>query len=368
MLGLLFGWRKASKCKKLVKLLHCRIQLVKSKKYVIIKQLRDDISQLLKNSQFERAFSLAEQLFKDQSLFDAYDLLGTYCEFITIRFRFIRRHRNCPEDINEAISTLIFATAWCGDLPELQVIRKLFNERYGHKFTKIAAELHIGNFVNHEIKEKLCVKSIPDDAKMKLMIDIAKESIFTPWQLGCDHSTKVQLLQVYGNNKDDHLEGFIFKEETYVRFNATSSCCERTQSVRPFVSSEPEKRIRSSLSRDNTCLEEVKELEYIEFQDEHYNEDKRVFLFNSGIHPLTSKDLSNGLEYSCKEAENAGNSIVVYREDQKSASTSHNHVHPKLPDCDELAMKFKALKKQHLQRKNLYKLQSLYFLENDSFF
>lgn len=260
---------------------------------------------------------------------------------------------------------MIFATAWCGDLPELQVIRKLFNERYGKKFTKIAAELHIGNFVNHEIEEKLRVKSIPDDAKMKLMIDIAKESIFTPWQLGCDHTTKVQLLQFHGKNKDDeHLEGFIFKEETYVRFNVTSSCSRRAQNV----SSESEKRIRSSSSRDNLRLEEVKELEYIAFQGEHYNEDKRVFLFNSGIHPLTSKDLSNGLEYSCKEAENAGNSIVVYREDQKSASTSHNHVHPKLPDCDELAMKFKALKKQHLQRKNLNKLQALYFLENDSFF
>jgi len=36
------------------------------------------------------------------------------------------KSRDCPPDIDEAVSSLIFASAGCGDFPELYVIRKLF--------------------------------------------------------------------------------------------------------------------------------------------------------------------------------------------------------------------------------------------------
>lgn len=59
--------------------------------------------------------------------------------------------RDCPNDINEAVSTLIFASARLGDLPELLTIRKLFQERYGQRFASAALELHHGNLVNHQV-------------------------------------------------------------------------------------------------------------------------------------------------------------------------------------------------------------------------
>lgn len=59
--------------------------------------------------------------------------------------------RDCPNDINEAVSSLIYASARCGDLPELRTIRKLFGERYGLKFAMTALELFPGNLVNCQV-------------------------------------------------------------------------------------------------------------------------------------------------------------------------------------------------------------------------
>ncbi|KAJ4981213.1 hypothetical protein NE237_032050 [Protea cynaroides] len=175
MLDILFGWRKASKCKKLIRHVQCRLKLLKNKRGSITRQLREDVAQLLKLGQEQSAFSRVEQLFKDQTLLSAYDLLDHFCEFITIQLPYIRRHRECPNDINEAVSSLIFAAARCGDLPELQTLRKLFGERYGHKFSITAAELLVGNLVDCQIIEKLTIKSVPDDVKLGLLDEITRE-------------------------------------------------------------------------------------------------------------------------------------------------------------------------------------------------
>lgn len=59
--------------------------------------------------------------------------------------------RDCPNDINEAVSSLIFASARFGDLPELLTVRKLFGERYGQRFTNVAVKLLPGNLVNRQV-------------------------------------------------------------------------------------------------------------------------------------------------------------------------------------------------------------------------
>lgn len=63
----------------------------------------------------------------------------------------LSKTRDCPNDINEAVSSLIFASARCGDLPELGVIRKLFGQRYGERFATTAVELSPGNLVNKKV-------------------------------------------------------------------------------------------------------------------------------------------------------------------------------------------------------------------------
>ncbi|MCD7465846.1 hypothetical protein HAX54_002023 [Datura stramonium] len=69
-----------------------------------------------------------EQLWLDERKVAVYDLLENYCEFIIINLPYIRRHKDCPNDINEAVSSLIFASARLGDLPELRRFASSFEE------------------------------------------------------------------------------------------------------------------------------------------------------------------------------------------------------------------------------------------------
>lgn len=140
-----------------------------------------------------------EQLMKDESLAAAYELLDKFCEFILTQLSYIRRNKDCPNDINEAVSSLIFASARCGDLPELGVIRKFFGQRYGERFATTAVELFPGNLVNKQLKDNLSVKSVPDDLKYRLVDEIARDNCLQQQVLAIEYYPNWQQVQVKEN-------------------------------------------------------------------------------------------------------------------------------------------------------------------------
>ncbi|KAM6583378.1 hypothetical protein CsatB_010380 [Cannabis sativa] len=184
-----WGWRKASKCKRLIKQLQCRLKVVKNKRHAIVRQSRSDLAQLIKTGhQKNTAFiRRVEQLIKDEAINAAYELLECFCDFILVQFSYIRKTKDCPNDIHEAISSLIYASPWCGELPELLLIRRLFAKRYGQNFATVALELSPGNHVNLQVKEKLSTLSISEDMKQKLVNEIVKEYCLTPDILALDY-------------------------------------------------------------------------------------------------------------------------------------------------------------------------------------
>lgn len=175
MLESLFGWGKASKCKALVKIVISRVNLLRNKREILIKQLRHDVSQLLIKGQLQSSFRRIELVFKEQNLLHGYDMVEQFCECILKRLSYIRRHKDRPQDINEALSSLIFAAARCSDLPELQRLRSFFVKRYGLEFASASVELLPGSGVNKQIIEKLSVRSPTCDSKLNLMKEIAGE-------------------------------------------------------------------------------------------------------------------------------------------------------------------------------------------------
>ncbi|KAK4784537.1 hypothetical protein SAY86_018905 [Trapa natans] len=192
MADALFGWRKASKCKKLIRRVQCRIKLLKNKRYSIIRQLRQDVAQLIKTGHEDLAIDRAEQLFKDKCTMEVHELLDHFCEFILINISYIRQHRDCPNDINQAVSSLIFASVRCGDLPELRPIRKLFGERYGENFIKRALELYPGNLVNREIRDKLSsIQSVSEEVKKRLADEISRDYCLRPEVLAMEYASRL---------------------------------------------------------------------------------------------------------------------------------------------------------------------------------
>ncbi|CAA0819993.1 Regulator of Vps4 activity in the MVB pathway protein [Striga hermonthica] len=342
MFDILFGWRKASKCKKLIKMARCRLKLVKNKRSCVSRQSRDDVAQLLKHGHHQIAFRRVEQVMRDESLIQVYDLLDLYCECLIFRFPYIRKCRDCPNDINEAASTLIYSSARFAELPELMPIRKLLGECYGQRFVKTALELLPGNLVNLQIKDYhlLRKKVTEDSSKYRLLAEIASDCM----QQG-------PLLLEY-DKSDDGDNNFV-----------TPRCgAHHKDDVEEFVSPAKDQRlfVFRLFVNEKECYG----------WPEIYN--------NNNINKFPGQDYYSDEDFqmpSEKEGEEIGiewqglrTVVSMPCERPKPSFEDGNimsiipfpcrHIHPKLPDYDELAEKFKALKREK-QHGNMHTLHSL---------
>ncbi|XP_049347422.1 uncharacterized protein LOC125811920 [Solanum verrucosum] len=442
MFDVIFGWRKATKCKNLIKRVKCRLKLLKNKRSCIVKQLKDDLGQLLRHGHYQIVFDRVDQLFMDDNMLVVYDLLENFCEFILISLPYIRRHKDCPNDINEAVSSLVFASTRLGNLPELPVIRKLFGQRYGKKFETSALELLPGNLVNYQIKENLCIKSVSNEVKYKLVDEIAR-ICFQQGPLLLEYrneSQQEQVIMLRSKNSNIATEANIVSIDYSSEIEGTSTdylsaieqtsidsvhCMKNNEQERvsnptrcsnyssQSTISSPELVMKGEFWRANGFIsgkmtdqlaykDDVEEFESILSKDLNF-QDQRLFMFkgllcplmlkmdtdhiNVSISPLQKtrliamKDASfmtDDLErcsftFSSSSAMIRGqlymrtrtmpverpkdnlvdnflqsNSFPVLQEPGEESSLK-SYVHPKLPDYDEIAAMFKALKKEKLQ-------------------
>ncbi|CAM6114395.1 unnamed protein product [Calypogeia fissa] len=169
------GGFKATKCKTLLRLAMARIKLLRNKRDIQIKQMRKDIAQLLSTGQEPSARIRVEHIAREQNVMAAYDIIELFCELIIVRLPIIESQKACPMDLKEAVSSLIFASPRCADLPELLQIRGLFTSKYGKEFVAAAAELRPECGVNRRIIEKLSVRAPSGQTKLKLLTEIAAE-------------------------------------------------------------------------------------------------------------------------------------------------------------------------------------------------
>ncbi|CAH1423608.1 unnamed protein product [Lactuca virosa] len=431
MFEFIFGWRKASKCKKLIRKVHCRLSLLKNKRCCIVRQIRNDVAELIKHGHYQSAFNRVDQIYKDECIVNVYDLLANFCEFISLQLSYIRRNKDCPNDIKEAISTLIFASARCGDVPELLQIRKLFRDRYGERFEATALEFGPGNLVNSEIREKLSIIKVPNEVKYKLMEEITT-SVLQTGPLALEFTSELHRQASKGNTNRD-VQGTGNNQIAHVDFDHLAGDNDR------WITD----RFDAESSSENSTTDMPEEIVYLddieEFQSPLNNgtngKDQRVFVFRSSVvvpvvesrknHRFIEFDFekSEGLRIETKGSrksrkrsvssdiecsgyygktsqrrrasdENRKRSAMhsprissplsghenifvkhigevgkcsraitmpsmrltkcleenVVRSNSFPVQPSSPHVHPKLPDYDELAAKFMALKKENLQK------------------
>ncbi|KAJ9563477.1 hypothetical protein OSB04_008637 [Centaurea solstitialis] len=276
----------SSHSKKLIKKVRYRLDLQINKRSCIVRQLRNDVAQLIQDGHYQIAFDRVDQIYKDECIVAVYELLDLFCGFISLHISYIRRNKDCPDDINEAISSIIFASARCGNLPELLQIRKLFSERYGERFERTALELLPGNLVNNQIRENLSIEYVPNEVKYKVIEEITAS------------------VEQNGPN------GFHFDHP------------KRDSSMIDPYDNEPS----SEKSTVNAAEEVIYVDDVAEFQSPLHGRkngtDQRVFIFQT-----------------------------VHEIEFVTVEPSPPHVHPKLPEYDELAAMFTALKKEHLQNR-----------------
>ncbi|XP_022842914.1 uncharacterized protein LOC111366373 isoform X3 [Olea europaea var. sylvestris] len=164
-----------AKCKTSLKLAASRLKLLRNKKEVQVKQMKRELAQLLESGNIQTARIRVEHVVREEKMMAAYDLVEIYCELTVTRMPIIESQKNCPIDLKEAITSLIFASLRCGDVPELLDIRKHLTAKYGKDFTTAAIELRPECGVSRMLVEKLSPMAPDGQTKIKILSAIAEE-------------------------------------------------------------------------------------------------------------------------------------------------------------------------------------------------
>lgn len=163
------------KCKTLLKLTISRIKLLRNKSENHLKQMCKEIAELLLTGKEATAYIWVEHIVWEQNMMDVYEIIERFCEIVAVRLPVIEKQRECPVDLKESITSLIFAAPRCSDLPELLQVQNLFLAKYGKQFVAAATELQPDCSVDRMIIGKLSACAPTAEVKLKIMKKIAEE-------------------------------------------------------------------------------------------------------------------------------------------------------------------------------------------------
>ncbi|XP_058774144.1 uncharacterized protein LOC131648395 [Vicia villosa] len=119
-----------TKCKTALKLIKTRLDTIRKKRNAVQKFLKKDLADLLRNSLDYNAYGRAEGLLVEQNMSACYELIAKFVGCVSDHVRDICKHEICPDECKEAIPSLMYAAARFSDLPELRELRTFFTEKY----------------------------------------------------------------------------------------------------------------------------------------------------------------------------------------------------------------------------------------------
>ena len=178
-----FGYQE-KKLKPYLKMAGQRIQLHINKKSVAVKYMKREVSKLLEDKKEEKARIKVEHMIRDDFTIEGYAILELMCDVCHERIKYITANDECPDDLREAICTLIWSAPKV-DIPELDTVKSQFSSKYGSQFTQ-AAEGNIGGVVNERIVHKLSVQPPSAVLIVAYLKEIAKEYnvVWEPTEIG----------------------------------------------------------------------------------------------------------------------------------------------------------------------------------------
>ncbi|KAG0477820.1 hypothetical protein HPP92_012539 [Vanilla planifolia] len=357
-----------SKCKTEANLVSARIKLLRNRRETQVRQMRRDIAMLLQSGQEDTARIRVEHVIREQNIMAANEVINLFCELIVVRLPIIQKQRDCPPDLKEAISSMIYAAPRCSDIPELCSIRDIFEKKYGKDFVSAAADLRAESGVNRLLIEKLSIRKPVGEVKLKVMEEIAKE-----FKIQWDATeTKNELLKP----PEELLEGprtFMSASSFPIKPNIPAMELQHNEPILSEASAAKAAAAqlaqqtsngsrRSSLNSTGSTTrdygrrfssqsfhvaghmkkeeEDAAEINYEKFQGRNSYSGHRVY---GGIKFDDSDglDSENEIEFPGGSQNSSGS-----REPPESNCSENSlpRVHPKLPDYEKLAARFEALK------------------------
>ncbi|KAI3684249.1 hypothetical protein L6452_33470 [Arctium lappa] len=164
------SWFKSSnfysKCKTNITMTMMRIEMIQKRRKAMEKFLRNDVADLLRNGFDSDAYSRAEGLYFEQKRSLCYESVEQFCTLISNHLTAMNDQSECPEECREAVPSLMYAAARVAGLPELRELRNLFSCRYGNS---------LESFINKEFVKLLKPDRPTKDMKIRMMKEIALE-------------------------------------------------------------------------------------------------------------------------------------------------------------------------------------------------
>lgn len=168
---------KTDKFKPTINLAISRLAVLKNQRNARLRQSRSDVLQLLQlPDNHQRALLRVEHVIKEQNMLDVYDEIEGYFNLLVERIHLIAQQRECPDELEEAASGILFAASRCGDFPEIQEIRAILTSRFGKEFAARAIELRNNCRVHPKIITKLSTRMPSLESRMKVLREIASEN------------------------------------------------------------------------------------------------------------------------------------------------------------------------------------------------
>ncbi|XP_019154181.1 PREDICTED: uncharacterized protein LOC109150650 [Ipomoea nil] len=341
-------WRKAYKCKRVIRRLKQRIELQKNRMDAIIRQARSDVAQLLQNGQLHLALSKVEQLHSDQCRLAAYNQLLHFCDCIFTNLSDFSMHSKFSDEGREAASSIIYASARCSELPELHSLRDLFKQHFGKAFERINVQLLPGNTVNSQTKQNLTRKPVMEDIKLQLTDEIANE-----YAISLGPQLKLLARENYIEScevkKKDEPEGGSSKNESKHKSSRTLKLQGILQKIRSNTTLTNSTEIKM---RGNNNIDPSFEIVPDERAEVQHSSSKCCYpdkVIDQRHSHMFNKDAS----YARKERNVEVQDSYIIDKDKKNRPLTH--VHPKLPDYECLAAKFEDLKRQNANDQPLTK-------------
>ncbi|CAN6289982.1 unnamed protein product [Urochloa humidicola] len=167
--------KQTAKVKTLVKLAAARLAVVRRPRLGRRSIARSDVGQLLSIGHLDRALLRAEQVIEEDNMLEALDLIELYCKILVEQASQLENPKECGEEIKEAAAGLMFASARCGELPELLDARAILADKFGRDFAAAAKEGAPG-VVDPTLVRKLSGERASLEQKRRLAKEIAAEN------------------------------------------------------------------------------------------------------------------------------------------------------------------------------------------------
>ncbi|KAI5062312.1 hypothetical protein GOP47_0022851 [Adiantum capillus-veneris] len=138
-------------------------------------QHRAEAAQLMQSGQEDRVDEQVILCLREKARLAAFIVVQDYCEQVIDKLPLIEQEesKECPEEVREAVASLLFTASMCKDFVELEKMKLLFEAKFGSPF--VASVIDNLRGVGSQIIELLSNQTPSWPVRAKYMAEIAKE-------------------------------------------------------------------------------------------------------------------------------------------------------------------------------------------------